>query len=55
MICFYFSNGEGQFNMEKREKIVLVTGSTGFLGSAITRRLLVSGYKLRLLNKEKKL
>jgi thioester reductase-like protein len=38
-----------QFNMEKREKIVLVTGSTGFLGSAITRRLLVSGYRLRLL------
>ncbi len=36
-------------NMEKREKIILVTGSTGFLGSAITRRLLVSGCKLRLL------
>ncbi len=35
--------------MEKREKIILVTGSTGFLGSAITRRLLASGYKLRLL------
>jgi thioester reductase-like protein len=35
--------------MEKREKIFLVTGSTGFLGSAITRRLLVSGYRLRLL------
>ncbi len=35
--------------MEKREKIILVTGSTGFLGSAITRRLLVSGCKLRLL------
>jgi thioester reductase-like protein len=49
MMCFYFSNGEGQFNMEKREKIFLVTGSTGFLGSAITRRLLVSGYRLRLL------
>ena len=35
--------------MEKREKIIFVTGSTGFLGSAITRRLLVSGYRLRLL------
>jgi thioester reductase-like protein len=35
--------------MEKREKIVLVTGATGFLGSAITRRLLVSGYRLKLL------
>lgn len=35
--------------MEKREKIILVTGSTGFLGSAITQRLLVSGCKLRLL------
>ncbi len=35
--------------MEKREKIFLVTGSTGFLGSAIARRLLMSGYKLRLL------
>ena len=35
--------------MEKREKIILVTGSTGFLGSAITQRLLVYGYKLRLL------
>ncbi len=35
--------------MEKREKIVLVTGATGFLGSAITRRFLTSGYKLRLL------
>ncbi len=35
--------------MEKREKIILVTGSTGFLGSAVTRRLLVSGCKLRLL------
>ena len=35
--------------MEKREKIILVTGSTGFLGSAIARRLLVSGCKLRLL------
>jgi thioester reductase-like protein len=35
--------------MEKREKTVLVTGSTGFLGSAITQRLLVSGCKLRLL------
>ncbi len=35
--------------MEKRGKIILVTGSTGFLGSAITRRLLTSGYKLRLL------
>ncbi len=39
--------------MEKREKIFLVTGSTGFLGSAITRRLLVSGYKLRLLIRER--
>ena len=38
-----------QFNMEKREKIFLVTGSTGFLGGAITRRLLISGYRLRLL------
>ncbi len=35
--------------MDKSEKIILVTGSTGFLGSAITQRLLVSGYKLRLL------
>ncbi len=35
--------------MEKREKIILVTGSTGFLGSDITQRLLVSGCKLRLL------
>ena len=35
--------------MEKREKIILVTGSTGFLGSAIAQRLLVSGDKLRLL------
>ena len=35
--------------MEKCEKVILVTGSTGFLGSAITHRLLVSGYKLRLL------
>ncbi|MGR3293410.1 MAG: SDR family oxidoreductase [Candidatus Scalindua sp.] len=35
--------------MQKREKIILVTGSTGFLGSAITQRLLVSGCKLRLL------
>lgn len=35
--------------MEKREKTVLVTGSTGFLGCAVTRRLLFSGYRLRLL------
>jgi thioester reductase-like protein len=35
--------------MEKRGKTILVTGSTGFLGSAITRRFLVSGCKLRLL------
>ena len=35
--------------MEKRVKVILVTGSTGFLGSAITQRLLVSGCKLRLL------
>ncbi|MBT6045814.1 MAG: NAD-dependent epimerase/dehydratase family protein, partial [Candidatus Scalindua sp.] len=35
--------------MEKREKTILVTGSTGFLGSAITQRLLVSGCKLKLL------
>jgi thioester reductase-like protein len=35
--------------MEKSEKIILVSGSTGFLGSAITQRLLVSGCKLRLL------
>lgn len=35
--------------MEEREKVILVTGSTGFLGSAVTRRLLVSGCKLRLL------
>lgn len=35
--------------MEKKQKIILVTGSTGFLGSAVTRRLLVSGYMLRLL------
>jgi thioester reductase-like protein len=41
--------GGNQFNMHKREKVVLITGSTGFLGSAITQRLLVSGCKLRLL------
>jgi len=41
--------GRDQFNMVKREKIILVTGATGFLGSAVTRRLLVSGYRLRLL------
>ena len=35
--------------MEKREKIILVTGSTGFLGSTVTQRLLVSGCKLKLL------
>ena len=35
--------------MGKSEKIILVTGSTGFLGSAIAKRLLVSGCKLRLL------
>lgn len=35
--------------MEKMKKVILVTGSTGFLGSAVTRRLLVSGCKLRLL------
>ncbi len=35
--------------MEKRGKVIFVTGSTGFLGSAITRRLLVAGYRLRLL------
>ena len=35
--------------MGKSEKVILVTGSTGFLGSAIAKRLLVSGYKLRLL------
>ena len=35
--------------MEKGEKVILVTGSTGFLGSAITRRLLASGYKIKLL------
>ncbi|MBZ0107827.1 MAG: SDR family oxidoreductase [Candidatus Scalindua rubra] len=35
--------------MGKREKVILVTGATGFLGSAITQRLLVSGCKLRLL------
>jgi len=35
--------------MDKREKIIFVTGSTGFLGSAITRRLLVSGHRLKLL------
>ena len=35
--------------MGKSEKIILVTGSTGFLGSAISRRLLASGYKIRLL------
>lgn len=49
MICSALATGRNQFNMEKREKIILVTGSTGFLGSAVTRRLLVSGYKLRLL------
>ena len=41
--------GGNQFSMENSEKIILVTGSTGFLGSAITQRLLASGYKLRLL------
>ena len=35
--------------MDKREKIIFITGSTGFLGSAITRRLLVSGHRLKLL------
>ncbi len=35
--------------MENREKIILITGSTGFLGNIIMRRLLDSGYKLRLL------
>ncbi len=35
--------------MENREKIIFITGSTGFLGCAITRRLLVSGCRLRLL------
>jgi len=35
--------------MKKSEKVILVTGSTGFLGSAIAKRLLVSGCKLRLL------
>lgn len=39
--------------MEKKEKIILVTGSTGFLGSAITQRLLVFGCKLRLLIRKK--
>ncbi len=35
--------------MKKREKVFLVTGSTGFLGGASTLKLLVSGYRLRLL------
>ena len=35
--------------MSKNEKTILVTGSTGFLGSAIAKRLLASGCKLRLL------
>ncbi len=35
--------------MEKCEKIILVTGSTGFLGSVVTRKLLAFGYKIRLL------
>ncbi len=30
-------------------KVILITGATGFLGSAIMRRFLVLGYKLKLL------
>ncbi|MCP4252456.1 MAG: SDR family oxidoreductase [Candidatus Scalindua sp.] len=39
--------------MEKSEKVILVTGSTGFLGSVITQRLLVAGYKLKLLTRKR--
>ncbi|MHC4183724.1 MAG: NAD-dependent epimerase/dehydratase family protein, partial [Planctomycetota bacterium] len=35
--------------MEKRNKTILITGANGFLGGAITKRLLVLGYELRLL------
>jgi nucleoside-diphosphate-sugar epimerase len=35
--------------MKKINKVILVTGATGFLGGAITKRLLVLGYELRLL------
>ncbi len=35
--------------MKKKNKVILVTGAIGFLGGAITKRLLVLGYELRLL------
>jgi thioester reductase-like protein len=35
--------------MKKINKVILVTGATGFLGGAITKRLLVLGHELRLL------
>ncbi|MFQ5714089.1 MAG: SDR family oxidoreductase [Candidatus Scalinduaceae bacterium] len=35
--------------MEIRNKTILITGANGFVGSAITKRLLVLGYELRLL------
>ncbi len=40
--------------MKKINKVILVTGTTGFLGGAITKRLLVLGYKLRLLIRKRR-